>query len=102
MRKTIERSITVTRIYFSKIVVESGEVTAIPMASIEVTGRINNEKALKVIKETHGKDAQFVVRELEEKEERYEISVEDFMKYATKVEAEPQPADETPNPAPAE
>jgi hypothetical protein len=83
MRKTIERTITVTEVTSATVKVEKG----LPVFETNTTdifnGTLSDEKALKEVQKLHGATA--VVIEKKEVNDRYEISVEDFMKYATKV-----------------
>lgn len=82
MRKMIEREITETIVKSGTVLIENGK----PVIKNEVVdtfdGTLTDEKALKEIQKLHGKTS--VVIEKTEVTERYEISVADFKKYATK------------------
>lgn len=91
MRNTIERTITVTKITSATVKVENGKPILGDQATDIFKGKITDEKVLKEIQKLHG--ATSVVVSKEEVNDRYEISVEDFMKYATKV-VEATPATE--------
>lgn len=83
-RKTIVRTITATTIESANITFVNGNVDAKPNAPIVVNGTITEEKALKEVRKEYGATA--VVVKLSEVNDVYEISVEDFLKYAKKVE----------------
>lgn len=85
MRKEIQRTITATTILSSNVVLNSEGVETTENAPITVNGKISYDKALKLVRKTYGENAQIAV--VNSIEDMYEISVEDFLKYATKVEA---------------
>lgn len=88
MRKTIVRTITATTIESAKITFEKGKPVCTVNAPIIVNGVIAEDKALKEVRKTYGETSQ--VTNIVSVDAVYEISVEDFIKYATKVEAEPK------------
>jgi hypothetical protein len=93
MRKTIERCIIETTVKSGKV----SFVKGLPVVTNEKTdvfdGALTDEKALKEIQKLYGTTA--VVIEKSEESNRYEISVEDFKKYATKVVDAPPATDAT-------
>jgi hypothetical protein len=88
-RKEMTRRVTETIIKSAEIIVEdvkAGKVTMSPLADIKVRGKIDNEgKALDLVKKAYGKK-QFAIIEMSQTETLYALSVDDFMKYAHKVE----------------
>lgn len=84
MRKTIERTITATTIESANVVFEKGVPKVTPNKPITVNGNIAEDKALKEVRKAYGEMAQ--VTSINVVDDRYEISVEDFIKYATKIE----------------
>lgn len=85
-RNTITRTITSTTIRSAVVVVENGKVVTKENPSVTVNGTVENDKALKVVQSKYGKDNQYVILGVEPQEATYEISVEDFIAHATKVE----------------
>jgi hypothetical protein len=85
MRKTIVRTITATTIESATVKFEKGKPVVTPNAPITVNGVIAEEKATKEVRKAYGANAQ--VTELKEVNDVYEISVENFIKHATKVVA---------------
>jgi hypothetical protein len=83
MRKTIERTITITNVKSGKISFVKGTPVVTNETTDNFNGVLTDDKALKEVQKLHGNSA--VVIEKTEINDRYEISVEDFMKYATKV-----------------
>lgn len=90
MRKTIERTIIETTVKSGKVSFVKGQPVVTSEATDVFDGTLSDEKALKEVQKLHGSTA--VVIEKTEENNRYEISVEDFKKYATKiVDATPAP-----------
>jgi hypothetical protein len=83
MRKTIERTITQTNVTSGIVGIEKGLPVIKVTFTDEFTGILNDEKALKEVQKLHGNST--VILEKSEINDRYEISVEDFMKHATKI-----------------
>jgi hypothetical protein len=83
MRKTIVRTITATTIKSANVVFEKGKPVAKDNNPITVNGVIAEDKALKEVRKAYGETAQ--VTEITSVDDVYEISVEDFIKYAKKV-----------------
>lgn len=94
MRKFITRAITSTTIQSANIAFKEGAPELTVNEPITVSGVISEEKALKVARKTYGETAQ--VTSVTSIDDVYEISVEDFIKHAKKVEL---PAAPTPEPA---
>lgn len=86
MRNTITRTITTATIRTATIATENGEIKAIEHTPITAHGNIDSETALKLARKKYGKTANIVVLEVSTSDDEYEISVDDFIKYATKIE----------------
>jgi hypothetical protein len=89
VRKTIVRSITATTILSGIVTLNEGKPELTDNKPIIVNGVVDDEKALKLVQKSYG--ATSIVTEKKEDTAVYEISVEDFIKYAKKVE---NPTDE--------
>lgn len=88
MRSTITRTLAVSEITAFKLTMEDGTPKVENLPVIVVAGKASERDAMKVIRKQYGKDSNITVGKIETHEDLYEISVEDFMKYATKVEPE--------------
>lgn len=85
MRKTIVRTITATTIESANISFEKGKPVVKNNEALTVNGVITEDKALKEVRKVYGESAQ--VTAITSVDDMYEISVEDFIKYAKKVVA---------------
>jgi hypothetical protein len=85
-RNEFTRTITETtvKVFIVTMDAESKLVSA-PCKPVKVTGKLTNEQAQKVIKDTYGKDNTYIVT-TESKEITYALSLDDFLKYAHVVE----------------
>mgnify|MGYP003518929923 CR=1 FL=1 len=83
MRKTIVRSMTTSTVKGFKLEVIDGQATT-KEVSLSVAGKLKDNEALKALKGEFGEGVQ--VSSIEHSEATYEISVDDFMKYAKKVD----------------
>lgn len=88
MRKTIVRTICKSVINGCVLNVVDGTPQVEQLAPVTVAGKVNDKTALKTLKTEYGKDKAITLTSVETCEDTYEISVEDFLKYATKVETE--------------
>ena len=86
MRTTITRRIAQTTIYPVKVTFENGEPKTEPIDTIIVHGEITPEQAKRIVNKKFGKDGNVVVAKMVSEEKQYEISVDDFVKYAKVVE----------------
>lgn len=84
MRKTIVRTITFTTIKSAKVGFEKGQPVVVSNEVITLNGIVAEDKALKEVRKTYGENSQ--ITEITTTDNTYEISVEDFIKYATKIE----------------
>lgn len=95
MRKTIVRTMATSTITAYTVEIENGLPVAKALDPIVIMGKAKEKDALKAVKEQYGKVA-VTIGEIKVDEATYEISVDDFMKYAKKVDAptETEQADE--------
>jgi len=85
MRTTITRTITATTIKSANVTFVKGVPTVTENLPLTINGIVAEDKALKEVRKVYGATAQ--VTDTMEVNDVYEISVDDFIKYATKVEA---------------
>lgn len=85
MRKTITRTMCTSTITAYKVTVVNGEPKVETVEPLTIAGKAKEKDALKALRDVHGKDANLTVGKIEVSEDIYEISVDDFVKYATKV-----------------
>ena len=86
MRKTIVRTMATSKINAFKLTLENGQPKIENLEPLTVMGKASEKEALKALKDKYGKNAPITVANIEVQEDTYEISVEDFLKYAKKVE----------------
>lgn len=86
MRKTITRTMNTSTISACMLTVVDGNPTVETLEPITVMGKATEKDALKMLKEKYGKNNAITVTGIEVSEETYEISVDDFVKYATKIQ----------------
>lgn len=97
MRKTITRTMTTSTIKGFKLKIVDGAPSVETLDPVTIMGNANEKHALKALREVYGKDNSITVGSIETSEETYEISVDDFMKYATKVDKNKNQVEETAN-----
>ena len=86
MRNTITRTITTATIKTATVRMDNGEIKAIANPDITAHGNIDMDTAQKIARKKYGKNNNVVVLEIVHTDDEYEISVDDFIKYATKIE----------------
>lgn len=86
MRKTIVRTMATSTIEAYKLELVNGQPKAEKLEPITVMGKATEKEALKAFKEKYGKNAPITVSTIVVTEDCYEISVEEFLKHATKVD----------------
>jgi regulatory protein YycI of two-component signal transduction system YycFG len=86
----IQRTINVTIIKSVNVKFVGGKLVPTENAPLVVNGEIKEDKAIKAVRKAYGLSAQLT--EIQVTQDMYEISVEDFMKYAKKVEPKPENA----------
>jgi hypothetical protein len=89
MKKIIIKA-KVSYVYVTAIEVKNGEVQTQDLSRLEIIGEhVTEKKALKVAKEKHTNGTyipNLVLRCVEHLTNEYEISMEDVIKYGTKIE----------------
>ena len=86
MRKTIVRTMATSTIHAFGLTMEGNIPKVETLDPITVMGKANEKEALKAVKEKYGKDKSITIGSIEVQEDTYEISVEDFVKHAKKIE----------------
>lgn len=86
MRKTIVRTMATSTIHAFKLTVENGQPKIENLEPLVVMGKANEKEALKALKDKYGKNAPLTIANIHVQEDTYEISVDDFVKYAKKVQ----------------
>lgn len=86
MRNTITRTMVESTVHGCKIEIVDGQPTTKALDPVTVMGKCSDDKAMKALIGAYGKTAGMMVVKVEETESLYEISVEDFMKYAKKID----------------
>lgn len=78
--KSITRTISTTTITPKKVSVVNGKVTTQEVDPVIVTGeKVDNEKALKLVRKEYGRDAQYIVTSVKEEENVYSIDLDTFV-----------------------
>lgn len=78
--KSITRTISTTTITAKKIEVINGKVATQEVNPVIVTGeKVDNEKALKLVRKEYGRDAQYIVTSVKEEENTYSIDLATFV-----------------------
>lgn len=80
-RETMQRTFTESEVKYGTIVVEGGKVTVVEHSPITVNGKLTTADAEKLLKKSN-KNAKIVVLEITSKDVTYEMSIEEFKKYA--------------------
>ena len=86
MRSTITRTMATSEIHAFRLVMKEGKPEVETLPVLTLGGKVSVESAEKELRKIYGKTAAITVKEIKVKEDLYEISVEDFLKYAKKVE----------------
>lgn len=86
MRNSITRTMVESVIHSCVVKVIDGQPVTENLEPVTVMGKITEEKALKAVTKAHGVKNGLAIVKIEESEVKYEISVEDFMKHAKKIE----------------
>lgn len=85
MRATITRKMVETKIHGCVAVSANGEPRLEPLEPITVYGVVNERTATRELKNVYGKEKVIMVSKIESEEVQYEISVDDFIKHATRI-----------------
>ena len=75
-----------SKIHACMLTMENGEPKVEILEPVTVMGKATEKEGLKAIKDKFGKECPATISKIEVEEDTYEISVEDFLKYAKKVE----------------
>ena len=87
MKATIKHTLTESTINaYSVTIQENGEPAVTKLNPITLFGKISKEDAQKEVKKGNPNSDSVMVSSITEKEVSYEISVEDFVKYAKRIE----------------
>lgn len=77
---SITRTISTTTITAKKVSVVNGKVVSQEVDPVIVTGeKVDNEKALKLVRKEYGRDAQYIVTSVKEEENVYSIDLATFV-----------------------
>lgn len=78
--KSITRTISTTTITAKKVEVVNGKVVTQEVNPVIVTGeKVDNEKALKLVRKEYGRDAHYIVTSVKEEENVYSIDLDMFV-----------------------
>lgn len=81
--KSITRTISTTTITAKKVEVVNGEIVTQEVSPIIVTGeKVDNEKALKLVRKEYGRDVQYIVTSVKEEENVYSLDIATFVENA--------------------
>jgi hypothetical protein len=84
--KQVTRTIIFSIIECAKVEVKDGKIETAPLEPVKVLGsRVKQEKALKYVKDTYGKENTYAVVSIEHKEQLYGMDAEFFMKHAKPI-----------------
>lgn len=86
MRKSITRTMSTSTIKGFMLEIVEGNPVPKQLEPITVNGKVKEKDALKIFKDKYGKTSAITISSIDVEESTYEISVEDFVKYATKIE----------------
>lgn len=86
MAELVTRTFISTKITFNVIETDNASVWLGEPQTIVVTGKVDEEAALKAVKKSQGKNRMYIINNLEYLEEMYACSVTDFISISKKVE----------------
>lgn len=86
MRDKITRTMATSEIHACRLVMKGGQPEVEELPVLVIMGKATEKDAEKALRKTYGKNASVVVRDVKVSEAVYEISVDDFVKYATRVD----------------
>lgn len=89
MRNSITRTIFTSDIHAFQLVMKDGKPVPEALPVLTIPGKASVRDAEKALRKRYGRTAAFTISQIEVYENVYEISVEDFIKYATKTESKP-------------
>lgn len=85
MRNTITRTMATSTINAYKLSIADGKPVIENLDPVVIMGKAKEKDAMKALKKVHGDLSGITIGSIDVAEDTYEISVEDFVKYATKV-----------------
>ncbi len=85
MRSTITRTLAVSEITAHVVTMKDGQPTIDTIHIVNVPGKVSEKEAMRIIRNQYGKEISATIGNISTQEDTYEISVDDFMKYAKKV-----------------
>ena len=86
MRNTITRTMATSTIHAFRLTMKDGKPEVETLSPLVIGGKATVKDADRALRKQYGKDAPITVSKIDVAEDLYEISVEDFMKYAKKVD----------------
>lgn len=86
MRNTITRTMATSQITGYRVKIENGVPAVETLPTLTIGGKAKEKDALKALEKAYGKGV--TIGSIEISEDVYEISVEDFLKHATKKVSE--------------
>lgn len=86
MRNTIIRTMATSEIHAFRLVMVDGVPQVEELPVFTANGKLTHKDAERALRREYGKTAPITIKEVKVSENTYEISVEDFLKYAKKVE----------------
>ena len=86
MRKTIVRTMATSTVEAYTLEIVDDMPKPEKLEPITVMGKVTEKEALKAFKEKYGKSKPITISSIKVQEDCYEISVEEFLKHAKKVD----------------
>ena len=86
MRNTITRTMATSTIHAYRLTMKEGKPEVESLDTLTISGKATIKDAEKALRKLYGKNEPITVSKIDVDEDVYEISVDDFMKYAKKVE----------------
>lgn len=86
MRNTITRTMATSEIHAFRLVMKEGKPEVEELPVMIIMGKATHKDAEKALRAEYGKNCAVTIKEIVVSENLYEISVDDFMKYAKKID----------------
>ena len=93
MAKVISKTLRLTTIKYSKVVVENGTATIVAMPDKHFMGDMPHARASRIISKEMG-DIAFVITDIVVATNKYEMSIDDFVNGAVKLNEDGSPIEE--------
>ena len=97
MRKYITRTMSTSTIHGFKVTIKDGTPVAEALEPIVVGGKVSHKDATKLLKKQYADCEMLTVNKIDVTEDTYQISVDEFIKHAKKVDAEKESTDKAEN-----